>query len=596
MTTPVILPKPPGSVSPYPQRGLTCAVTLVALAAGCFVPLHLMGTLNLLFGYPTITGSVVVLASLAGMCMSMLLLVRIGIIEGPARRPPRDASTSRAVKFVLALTGLPYAAFLLDSLWSFPNGYDPLAYHINIALKWLQDGTMRVNTIWGWPYGLPSNGELPALVALSVGMPKAVAIGNLLSAVLLAASVYIIAWRMTHETAPSLLTAVVAVTIPIVIYQAFELYVDLFGTAFLVAAVALLMCREKRPSVFSFLSGYAAGIAIGSKPVFWIYGAMFAACALATVLRASRQRLRSMVLLAVGLILPSGFWFLRSVVATGNPVYPMRVSVGRHEIFHGYVRADITSDDYGIRSFRQVLTQPWSEAIVHGDGVEADRGTGPLFAAIAVPGVFFLLVRAARRRATTLEGVLLSATASAFVLWDVTLLRVPRFALPIMVLCCALAAPMLQALLKQNLRILILLFLLGVSLNSLYCLAQPAERALHRIQRHDFSRATYYGYPPLIDHLPPGSRIIDRTGGHTSFVLAGTALSNYVLTQGLPLQAPGLPVIPIDLRGADYVAKAGPLDADDAILRSIGATQIFDGTPPNLWPKSARPWRIYRLR
>ena len=178
---------------------------------------------------------------------------------------------SGAQKLLVALTGIPYIALFLNSFWSFPNGYDAIAYHVDIALKWLQHGTIQLSPAWGWKYSLPSNGELPALVVLSLGLPRAVAFGNIFATLLLATSVYLIAWRMTRNATAALLAAIVPTTIPMVIYQTFQLYVDLFGTSFLIATVALFIWRDGNPPILNFLSGYAAGIAAGSKPVFWGY-------------------------------------------------------------------------------------------------------------------------------------------------------------------------------------------------------------------------------------------------------------------------------------------------------------------------------------
>lgn len=141
---------------------------------------------------------------------------------------------------------------------------------------------------------------------------------------------------------------------------------------------------------------------------------------------------------------------------------------------------------------------------------------------------------------------------------------------------------MIQALIEQSRSLPILLFLTGLALNSLYCLTAPAQRIAHRIQLHDWSRATFYGYPPIIDGLPPGTRILDYTGWGRSFMLAGAGLTNYVLPRGDP-------------RSVDYVVKAGPSDWDDAALRLIGAKLIYDATPPSLYAGVAQPWRVYRV-
>ena len=113
-------------------------------------------------------------------------------------------------------------------------------------------------------------------------------------------------------------------------------------------------------------------------------------------------------------------------------------------------------------------------------------------------------------------------------------------------------------------------------------MAEPMQRAVYRISRQDFSRSTYYGYPPIVDQFPPFSRIVDLTEGRRlSFVLAGARLKNSVLHTD-------------NLAGANYVVRDGPPDAEDFSLRSKGFPMIYDGTPKSLYPKTERPWRIYR--
>ena len=572
------------SLEVTPGFALACALTLVALAGGCLLPLHLLGALNIVFGYPAITRSAVVAASFAGLCLAALAVHRFKLVRGQELRQIREEATSKGLKTILAATLVPYAAFFLIGLWSFPNGCDPIAYHIDIALKWLQNASMSVNPALGWKYSLPSNGELPALIALSVGAPGSVAIGNLLAAALLAISVYLIAWKLTRQNSSSAVAAVIAATVPMVIFQAFELFVDLFGSAFLMAALALLIWRDQRRLLYSFMAGLAAGIAIGSKPTFWIYGSIYCVAALAAILRTKRHRLQAICLLAAGIALPSGFWFFRLAAATGNPVYPMRIRIGQREIFRGYARSDYPSD--GFRSFQQVLTEPWSDPplIPQLDASlpSSVAGTGPLFAAIAVPGVLFLFSRLLMLRTGILEGVLLLGLAAACALWNTVLLRVLRFGLPVTSLTCALAAPMIRTLLHHSRRAFVSLILVGGMMNGLCCLATPAQRTALRIRHRDWSRATYYGYPPLIDRLPAGSRILDRTGEGNSFMLVGAHLSNYVLPRGDP-------------QPADYVVKAGPADSDDAALKSGGAALVYDAVPPSLYPKTALHWRVYRV-
>src|ERR1700693_4103332 len=121
-----------------PQGGLACVITSVALAAGCFVSLHVIGALNLLFGYPAITPNLVMLASVAGPSLSALLLYKSCVIDVSELTQSRRSRPLKAVNSIIALAALPYVVLFLIGLCSFPNGWDALAYHIDTALKWLQ--------------------------------------------------------------------------------------------------------------------------------------------------------------------------------------------------------------------------------------------------------------------------------------------------------------------------------------------------------------------------------------------------------------------------------------------------------------------------
>jgi len=178
---------------------------------------------------------------------------------------------------------------------------------------------------------------------------------------------------------------------------------------------------------------------------------------------------------------------------------------------------------------------------------------------------------------------LLFAVLGTFIVWLAVLHQIPRFAMPAMAIACVAAAPMVKMLLARMRIVPIGLFLLGLPLIVFFCLSVPAHTFWLRVRMHDWSRATYYGYPPLIDKLSPGSRILDHSGTHsTSFQLAGASLTNFVFPAS-------------DLDAVDYVAKSGPEDTEDQTLRQRGAKLIYDATPVSLHPKVALHWRIYLL-
>ncbi len=556
--------------------GIRWVAMLVLLAAGFFVPVHLIGAWNLVYGYPALLTPVILLPPSIGLCFVVLLLRR------KRWGSPRMAGFSSGLKLVLGLTAALYGLFLLDTALSFPNGFDAVSYHADVALKWFLNGTLRTDPRFGWQYTLPGNAELFALAALAARVQKAIALGNFFAAALMAASIYSIAWSFTRRREGSMLAAAIALSIPMVLFQVFELYADFLGTAFLIAAVALLIFRETNLSLYFFLSGYALGIAVGTKQVFWIYAVIFGVSALFVIVRMERSGWKCALLLSAGISLGCGIWFLRAEVTTGNPLYPLRISGGQSGAARGY-----TLKDYArvrVTSFSGVLALPWSDpAPAGGLPVGPDRGLGVLFAALVLPGVGFLMARAAAGRAGVLEISLLAVTFTGFLLWYAVMQSVIRFGLPMVALACALAAPMLQELLQQNRRLPLTLCAAGILLNGAFCLAEPVRLTLLRARCHNWSRAVYYGYPPLLDRFSEGTRIMDHSRTYRVFALAGAGLTNCVFANG-------------DLLKVDYVLKTGGEDFEDAVLRSDGAELVYNATPRSLYPKvNQQPWRVYRI-
>ena len=219
------------------------------------------------------------------------------------------------------LAAIPYAALLVNGFISFPSGTDALAYHINVALKWLQDGTMRVDPTLGWQYALPGNAELPALLALSLGMEKAVAVGNMLSVILLAVSLYLIAWKITRQNAASIFAVAVALTIPIVATRR-STFMWISPEPRSSWPPSHCFCGESKPHALHLSFGRRGWGGGDTKPVFWIYGAMYGLGAVVVILWDHTRRIKCTALLAAGLALPSAFWFYRAAEATGNPATP----------------------------------------------------------------------------------------------------------------------------------------------------------------------------------------------------------------------------------------------------------------------------------
>lgn len=70
--------------------------------------------------------------------------------------------------------------------------------------------------------------------------------------------------------------------------------------------------------------------------------------------------------------------------------------------------------------------------------------------------------------------------------------------------------------------------------------SRPALDILGRVQNHQFSRASIYDYPTIIDRLSAGSRILNYSQSYiNNFALAGANLSNRVVPYFALPPAPG---------------------------------------------------------
>jgi len=457
-----------------------------------------------------------------------------------------------------------YLIFGLDLLSSFPFGWDSLAYHLPVAVKWLQEGSLQLPASRAWRLSLSGNGEILTMLLLSTGRQSLAPAGNWAALIVLAGATYLIAKRIGNsQRVPSFAAALLVVSIPIVEFQTFMNYVDLFGTAFLAAAVAMFLCRYKNHSSpgadmpaknlsFSVLtmSTLACGISVGTKPIYYLYAGIYVLVLVIIMVRERSLHKKSAgvlaAVIALGLLAPSTFWFARGFQATGNPIYPLRVAFGQRVIFPGYSPSQITSPEFADRFVHkrsEWLIYPWTEWLRSTDDWQAayseDSGAGAAFATFVPLGVAFAAYQGfVRRRSSASQRFFLIIWLTLLIGWWFLQNRVPRFGLPLWVLACVLCIPLFTCVYKSESRILGALLL--VSLVSTFAISTfvPVHALLHRIRTRNWTRAAFYGYPPIIDDLPKGSRILNDTGFMTNnFPLAGEKLNNYVIAAAdLPKQ------------------------------------------------------------
>ncbi len=541
--------------------------------------------------------------------------------------------TDRATAIVSGLVAASLAVFLANSLTSGPSGWDALVYHLPVAVRWLQTGSLAIGAAPDWRFALPGNFELTILSMLALGAERLATIGNWIAYGAACTAVAELAARLTHRRAAVRWTTLAFATLPVVQFQAFSGYLDLFGAALVLIAAALASARNdpapgtdphRWRAAMLVLSALSLGLAVGTKPTFWVYAvaAVIGIGALAgrdVARRRARYVGRALALATVVLALSSVFWFVRAGVATGNPAHPLEVEVAGRTLLDGVAPAEITPHDYEreIVAHRwQWLVYPWVEPKRSGYAYGTGTGLGALFATFVPMGLALggwrlaRDLRRARRHGGDRQGApepgrslvaclrtrrtaILLLTLALGLVWWVALRRLPRFGLPVLALAVVSATPLL-AVLDRHAR---------VSFRTLGTLAAvvtlaistylPAYRLAERLADGRTDRAGTYRYPPLFDQVADGTSVWNLSGHPTdNYALAGVRLANRVVPDPWPDES----VVARDVlgearsRGVDLIVDRAPFRSD--LQTAPGLRLVLDA---RLGEARNDHWRVWRV-
>ena len=288
------------------------------------------------------------------------------------------------------------------------------------------------------------------------------------------------------------------------------------------------------------MAGLACGISLGTKPTLWPYVGLVSILAIAKICRepevASRLALRVTTLLLC-MAIPSVFWFGRAFATTGNPLFPLEVSVAGNTILNGVPSSEITPIDYDlnrhVRSRWEWLAYPWIEYKSSGYAFGVDTGLGPVWATFVPIAFGYALYLAWIDRHRRLLQITLCLLPIMLVGWWIGLRRMPRFGIPIIALSSVTSSLMFERFMLVKTKTFSWLMVLAVTVACVLSAFIPVHALLGRFRTAMFSRAAYYCYPAIIDDLPEGSGILGLGGGPNAptmnFPLAGKSLSNRVI-------------------------------------------------------------------
>ncbi len=149
-------------------------------------------------------------------------------------------------------------------------------------MRWLQEGSLALPATSDWRESLPGNAEIIAMLALGTGWQALAEMWNVVSALGLCAGSYLLARGMGVGASGALAGGVLVASLPLVLFETFSAYVDLFGSACLIASLGLVVA-SRPPATASLadsrvlaLSGLGCGLAVGTKPTLWPYAALVA--------------------------------------------------------------------------------------------------------------------------------------------------------------------------------------------------------------------------------------------------------------------------------------------------------------------------------
>jgi len=557
---------------------ITAAAEIAGLVDNCTFPLLVaVGLLGLAatFALPTPASGTPLVASGAG----------VGTL--------RLATAPRYILLLIAVAVGSWLMFVVNATTSYSFGWDSLTYHLPLALSWLQAQSLSIPPSAHWQYSMPANGNISLMVMLAAGFVRLAFLPSTLVYGISAISVWLLARRLTANAEAALLAVILFVMLPIAQFHATGAYVDLFGASFILAGAALFAWRNDGgdgPSGSRWytaaiaLAGLAWGIAVGTKPIYYAYGGLFATGALVIIWRERAARGRSpfaiAALLIACMLVPSAFWFLRALAATGNPIFPIPVTIMGWTIFEGPPLDSITRGNPEKRFVASTLAwliYPWVEYKDTGYAYGFSSGLGPAWATFVPLGLAFATYAAIKRRREVWArecAVLLGLTAVLMVLWWIGLRRLPRFGMPILALTCVLVVPLFAALLARRAAALRVLLVLSIMTGATLSTFVPAHEFLGRLRSGVMNWSAVFEIPDIFNHMPVGT-VIWNAGAYEiwNLPLAGARLTNQVIFKRC-WRVPDYGKF-ISENGIDYVVEFTPYSCGE--IQKMDVKRVFEG-------------------
>jgi heme/copper-type cytochrome/quinol oxidase subunit 3 len=571
------------------DRMATFLAFTTILGAAFFGGFYVLGFLELATARPLVSPVAAAIVAVLAMTAVAVQMRRAGTRPISEARPvvaAFEAPISRLAFVLLTATIVVLGGVAIMLTGAFPVGYEARGYHLPIALHIFQASSLKV---WdpAFPLTIAANASIYYGFLLNAIPERLVSAADTLFLLPLGIAIYGLGRLTGADKTFSVIAAVGFLTMPIVDFGGTVAEADIGGAAFLAIAVYFALAPGHERVTYRALSGLSAGLAFGFK-LFHV-ATIVLLCAMIVVesVMSSRDGVKDRMQrggMAVTVFLgcafaTAGFWLVRNYVQLGNPFYPWHLPV--FDLLGWAKPPDVPPTMYAdaeywwVRSPREWLLYPWLE----GPGPEhhfgSQTGLGSFFAA-AVPvaslasliGILKSTIRARRTVAILLGGgtALLLAWAAGP--------RQPRYAMGALVCLVPLVAWVPGQLDPRPRKVFEAVLAISICSTLLVILSQQTvgfSRELLYL-RHFATRHEAYGYPRMIDRLPPGSTVVNAGARAWNYALFGEGHRNHVVTfeEAIRTMSGGAP--PCYYPPA---CAASPLHMDISALRRLGATHVF---------------------
>lgn len=313
-----------------------------------------------------------------------------------------------------------------------PSGsdWDSLAYHLAIPKLYLQHGGFYYID-WVSHSNFPFLVEMLYTPALAMDDPAGAKMVHYLYGVLLVLAVVMLTRKHFGAKAAPLAALAIA-GMPIVMWEATTAYVDLATALYTVVAIYLLLDNLDKPELRSIIGcGIAVGFAASTKMTGLALIPMLLAWLLIDRWAAVRRvEWKPALAFAGGALLVCSPWYLKTMIYTGNPVYPFFYSIFGGKDWSSELAQNYTllqahfGVGHGLASF---VMLPW-DLTLHSDSFYDRPGLfiGPILL-VAVPLLF--AVRPKMRKLTGLILFFLAQLVVWFALTQQSRYLIPAFAI-----------------------------------------------------------------------------------------------------------------------------------------------------------------------